>query len=82
MFSSQVTKLEIGLVKAKQQLGEALNEIHEMETMMPTPNGFRNNNLRESHMSDGRGSEESKGDEDSFGSNQSSGIKPNHDKNI
>jgi acyl-ACP thioesterase len=31
MFSSQVTKLEIELVKAKQELGDALNHAYEME---------------------------------------------------
>lgn len=35
MFSSQVTKLEIELVRAKQQLGDALNQIHEMESFTP-----------------------------------------------
>lgn len=32
MFSAQVTKLEIELVGAKQQLGEALNQINDLET--------------------------------------------------
>jgi len=31
MFSAQVTKLEIELVKSKQQLGDALNQVHEYE---------------------------------------------------
>lgn len=31
IFSSQVTKLEIELVRAKQELGEALNECYEYE---------------------------------------------------
>lgn len=35
IFSSQVTKLEIELVKSKQDLGEALNAIYEYEQNCP-----------------------------------------------
>ncbi len=35
MFSSQVTKLEIELVKSKQDLGEAMNAIYEYESSCP-----------------------------------------------
>lgn len=33
VFSSQVTKLECELVQAKQQMGDALNQLHELEMM-------------------------------------------------
>ena len=75
MFSAQVTKLEIELVCAKQQLGDALNHIQEMETQnlrdgvppfMGTANDRR---IRESrNMSDERASEESKSEGASFDS--------------
>lgn len=82
MFSSQVTKLEIELVSSKQQLGDALNTIHEMETLAVNGNVFDPNLLRESRkISPERASEESKGS-DSFGSNQSSGQRHDLDQNI
>lgn len=64
MFSSQVTKLEIELVRAKQQLGDALNQVHELEM-----GGFAQRPIRQSktvvnkkalrNLSDDRASEES-----------------------
>lgn len=82
MFSSQYTKLEIELVNAKQQLGDALNQIHEYETigdqalqgMKAMHLAGQKNVSRQSHqISNGRKSEKSHGslESRSDGSNHS-----------
>lgn len=67
VFSSQYTKLEIELVKSKQQLGDALNQIQELETTSDFTMGLqriqkgKKQGVRESHqLSAERKSEESK----------------------
>jgi hypothetical protein len=66
MFSSQVTKLEIELVKTKQQLGDALNQIQDLEGISfngPIRQSKTVVNVRKSrNMSEDRASEESADD--------------------
>ena len=43
-YATQVTKLEIDLVQAKQELGDALNQVHELTRAMTE-------NQKEGHLS-------------------------------
>lgn len=51
VFSAQVTKLECELVGAKQQMGDALNQLHELEVMQLDQGGGGLPGLGRSSMS-------------------------------
>lgn len=73
VFSQQVTKLELELVQTKQEMGDALNQVHELEMYHNQQAGNRPPPLRASKIKKPKGSaiEYERGSEESDGGDAS-----------